>query len=397
MNQRIQPLLEEGFSFGQLFDRRKKDPEEAGKVQFRPFIKKGEPWVQLTWVYSKKVLHENLPLAETGARLATLLKETYSQGLIRGARHDYHLTALGRLKIRTAPPSVPMGPETATHNRQKTGLLQEGEPVPFLVRLGVMTPEGAVRRDRMDKFRQLNRYLELIQGSLDRLPKNRPVRIVDFGCGKAYLTFALYHALVNCRGISAEITGLDLKEDVIDFCRQVALDLGDTGLTFEKGEIRTFQEQRPVDLVVTLHACDTATDDAIVKALQWQAGELLLVPCCQHELNGKLNSASLYPILKHGILRERMAALATDALRGQLLEACGYRVRIMEFIDLAHTPKNLMIQAVRGGGGKHAWQEYCRFRDSLGLSLPYLERRLRETGLLTVPDAPIWQSSGEKR
>ncbi len=385
MRQRIQALLDEGFSYAQVFDPRKKEPDGAKKVRLTPFLRDGAPWVQLTWIYPKKATHENLPLAEAAGRLTELLTEDFSQGLIRGSLHDYHLTSLGRLKVRSAPPSVPASPgPRAGHDRAKAMLLRDGEPVPFLVRLGVMTPEGRVKKDRMDKFRQLNKYLELIQGVLDRLPTDRTVRIVDFGCGKAYLTFALYHELVCRRGLSAEITGLDLKEDVIRFCAQVARELGFTGLRFQTGDIRGYDGTETADLVVTLHACDTATDDAIVKALQWQARGILLVPCCQHELNKKLRCPPLRPVLKHGILRERFAALVTDAVRGQLLEACGYKVTIMEFIDMEHTPKNLMVEALRGGGGRQrAWEEYRTLRETLGFT-SYLEEELREKGLLSL-------------
>ena len=383
MIQRIESLLSQGFGYAQLFDPKTKTEDGPRKVQLKPFLKGGESWVQLTWVYPKKVLHENLPAGEVPQRLAELLTHQFSQGLIRGSLHDYHLTSLGRLKIRTAPPSAPAPGAVRSHDRQKTLLLREGDPIPFLVRLGVMTPQGQVKKDRYDKFRQLNKYLELIQTTLDRLPRDRTVRIVDFGCGKAYLTFALYHELVERRGMRAEIVGLDLKEDVIDYCSQVARDLGFTGLRFCKGDIRGYEETETADLVVTLHACDTATDDAIVKALQWKAAGLLLVPCCQHELNKKLSCPSLRPVLKHGILRERFAAIVTDAVRGQLLQACGYKVKIMEFIDLEHTPKNLMLEALRGGGDpRSAWEEYRQLRETLGFT-SYLEQELRDKGLLT--------------
>lgn len=380
MQQRIQAILDEGFSYAQVFDPRKKGMDSPRKVQLKPFDRAGRPWVQLTYLYEKKALHENLPLDQTASRLAQLLSQDFSQGLIRGSLHDYHLTALGKLRVRSGPPSAPAA-APAAHDRVKPMLLQEGTPVPFLVRLGVMTPEGKVKKDRMDKFRQLNRYLELIQGVLDRLPRDRTLHIVDFGCGKAYLTFALYHELVFRRGLSVEITGLDLKQDVIDFCSATADALGFTGLRFLQGDIQRYDGQAATDLVVTLHACDTATDDAIVKALQWRTQALLLVPCCQHELAPKLSCPTLHPILKHGILRERFAALATDAIRGQLLEACGYKTRIMEFIDLEHTPKNLMIEALRGGGDRNAWEEYILLRDHLGVS-SYLEAALRCAGLL---------------
>lgn len=381
MTERISALLAEGFSYAQVFDPRRGTDLEYGKVQVRPFRQGEKLACQLTYVCPRRVYHENIPLEDLAGRLTELLEKSFSQCLIRGARHDYHLTALGRLKVRVSPPSAPME-APGSHNREKDYLLKEGTPVPFLVRLGVMTPEGRVVKGRYDKFKQLNKYLELISGCVDALPRDRAVKIVDFGCGKAYLTFALYHELVVRRGLRAEIAGLDLKEDVIDFCTQVALDLGFEGLRFCKGEIKDFAPEGNVDMVVTLHACDTATDDALVQALKWQAKVILLVPCCQHEFFPQLKCDVQRPVLKHGILRERQAALLTDAVRAQLLEACGRRVKVMEFISLEHTPKNLLIQALSGGAyNRRAYEEYRALARTWGVR-PYLERRLREEGLL---------------
>ncbi len=235
------------------------------------------------------------------------------------------------------------------HNRKKKYILEEGIPVPFLIDLGVMTQTGAIVHSHYDKFRQINRFLEYIEDILPSLPTGRELRILDFGCGKSYLTFAIYYYLKILKGYPVRITGLDLKEDVIRHCNELAVRYGYDKLEFLCGDIAYYDGCSQVDMVVTLHACDTATDYALAKAVGWGAKVILSVPCCQHELNKQMKNDLLSPILHYGILKERMAALMTDGLRAQILEARGYRTQILEFIDMAHTPKNLLIRAVYNG------------------------------------------------
>lgn len=220
----------------------------------------------------------------------------------------------------------------------------------FLVDLGVQSPDGRIVRARYDKFRQINRYLEFIEDILDKLPTDRCIRIIDFGCGKSYLTFAMYYYLHQLQGRDIQVTGLDLKEDVIRHCGELARKLHYDGLEFRQGDISSFQGADQVDMVVSLHACDKATDYALEKAVKWGASVIMAVPCCQHELNGQIRCDMLRPVLKYGVIRERMAALITDALRANLLEQNGYDTQILEFIDMEHTPKNLMIRAVKTSG-----------------------------------------------
>jgi len=236
-----------------------------------------------------------------------------------------------------------------------------------------------VRAARYDKFRQLNRFLELVADVEPELPDRR-LQIVDFGSGKSYLTFALYQFLREQRGRDVHVVGLDLKEDVIAQCDALARKLGYDELAFRVGEIAGFSSDAPVDMVVSLHACDTATDDALAQAVRWEARVIMAVPCCQHELLAQMESAgTLAPMLRHGIVRERFAALATDSLRAQLLELAGYRTQILEFVGLEHTPKNLMIRAVRSApAGDAGVRAYRALRDSLGVS-PALERALAGT------------------
>ena len=233
------------------------------------------------------------------------------------------------------------------HNRKKQYLLEEGTPVPFLIDLGVMTKAGAVIKAKNDKFRQINRFLELVEDILPALPKEREIKILDFGCGKSYLTFALYYYLHITKGYTIRIVGLDLKKDVIAHCNRLAKAYGYDKLEFLCGDIAGYNKDSAVDMVVTLHACDTATDYALYKAICWGASVVLSVPCCQHEWNRQMECEALEPFLKYGIIKERMSALMTDAFRANVMEACGYKTQLLEFIDMEHTPKNIMLRAVK--------------------------------------------------
>ena len=236
-----------------------------------------------------------------------------------------------------------------SHNRTKKYVLQEGVPVPFLVDLGVMTAEGKVVKSRYDKFRQINRFLEFIEDVLPNLDPNRTNTIIDFGCGKSYLTFAMYYYLHVLKKYPIRVIGLDLKKDVIALCNRLSKKFGFGNLTFLHGDIAGYEGVDQVDMVVTLHACDTATDYALAKAVKWGAKVILSVPCCQHEVNKQIQNDLLSTVLQYGLLKERMSALLTDGIRGQLLEMSGYRTQILEFIDMEHTPKNIMIRAIWQG------------------------------------------------
>ncbi len=238
--------------------------------------------------------------------------------------------------------------------KQKNYLIPEGNPVPFMVLLGLMTSDGKVISSKHDKFRQINRFLEFIDDILPEIQKqtkNRTIRIADFGCGKSYLTFAVHYFLTEIKHLEAEIIGLDLKKDVIDYCNKIAAQLNLKGLKFDTGNIADYNYQNEPDIVITLHACDAATDFALNYAVKHGCKAILSVPCCQHELNSQLNKNSVpdefKPLLKYGIIKERFAALATDALRGEILESAGYSVQLLEFIDMEHTPKNILIRAVK--------------------------------------------------
>lgn len=237
-----------------------------------------------------------------------------------------------------------------SHNRRKRYILEEGIPVPFLQDLGVMTQEGKIVRTKFDKFRQINRFLEFIEDILPQLNKKQEVTILDFGCGKSYLTFAMYYYLHVLKHYDIRIIGLDLKADVIRHCSALAEKYGYEKLTFLEGDIADYDGVDTVDMVVTLHACDTATDYALAKAISWDAKVILSVPCCQHELNGQMKNEILAPVMRYGLLKERFAALVTDGLRAEYLEHAGYHVQVLEFIDMEHTPKNILLRAVKQAG-----------------------------------------------
>ncbi|GIP40001.1 methyltransferase [Paenibacillus sp. J31TS4] len=368
-----------------LSNPRHKDPGQASKVTVRPVLLKERQVYQFAYQVGPKVLHDNLEPAEAAEKLGSLLAGTFKQGLLQAEGTDYQVLVNKKGKatvLKKEGRASKGGTAVQSHNRKKNYLLEEGTPVPFLVELGVMTPEGKVVAAKYDKFRQINRFLELIDDVVAHLPKDRPVRVIDFGCGKSYLTFALHHLLQGRLPYPPRIEGLDLKEDVIAHCSLLAEKLGCEGLRFQVGDIGRYEETDAVDLVVTLHACDTATDAALEKAVRWGAKVILSVPCCQHELFAQVSSEALAPLLRHGILKERFASLATDAARAQLLELSGYRTQLVEFIDLEHTPKNLLIRAVYQGLPDDSQRsrledDYRSYRDALHIR-PYLERALAD-------------------
>lgn len=362
--------------FSQL---RRKDEDMPHKTAIRAIELRGALHYQFEYHGNNKVTHENVPQAEAAGKMASWLEGRYKQALFKTADADVQIlfNKKGKAAVLRKPPTSKAQSEPQQHNRQKQRIVQEGEAAPFLVELGIMAKNGQVIAKKQDKFRQINRFLEMVADVLPSLPTDREIRIVDFGCGKSYLTFALYHLLAVKLKKEISIVGLDLKEDVIAFCSELAVRLGYDRLSFQVGDIADYKERTNVDMVVTLHACDTATDAALAQAVDWGASVILSVPCCQHELFRQIANEELRPLLSHGLLKERFSALATDAVRAQLLEVLGYKVQMLEFIDPDHTPKNMLIRATAGTAAEtgRKWKEYTAFRDALQLN-PYLERAL---------------------
>lgn len=356
------------------------DKETLSKVKVRPLLMRGHLVFQAEEFAGNQAFHKNMETEEA---------ITYACSLLDGAMRQMELTSgLGTahalvskkgsltVKSRRAPAArIQADIPVLTHNRQKKYVLEEGRPVPFLADLGVMTPDGKVIRAKYDKFRQINRFLEFIEDVLPKLDKTRETAIIDFGCGKSYLTFAMYYYLKELKGYPVRIIGLDLKKDVIAHCNSLSEKFGFENLRFYHGDIATYEGVTQVDMVVTLHACDTATDYALAKAVQWGASVILSVPCCQHELNRQIHNDLLEPVLQYGLIKERLAALCTDGLRAEILENQGYRTQILEFIDMEHTPKNLLIRAVKQGKRKDNKKEIEKILEFLEVK-PTLARLL---------------------
>lgn len=333
---------------------------------------KAGPRVQFTFVEATRETHRNATFDEAAAEARALFESSYQEANLFLASADVTFKRRndGTLDVVSRKPSK-QATLPVLHNRGKQYLIPDGVPCPFLIEIGVMTREGQVRAAKYDKFRQVNRFLELVNDVLPELPKDGVLRVVDFGCGKSYLTFALHHLLTVIHQRDVEIVGLDLKREVMAHCEEVARKLDCRGLTFRVGDIAAHETGDPVHLTVSLHACDVATDAALLKAIGWGTQVILAVPCCQHEFASKMSRELLPPLQRHGILRERFASLATDAYRALLLERHGYRTQVIEFIDMEHTPKNLMLRAIRQSlSSQRAAEldiEIAAFRKSLGL------------------------------
>ena len=350
----LQEFLERQFDeelmLAVLSGQRSREKEAPSKVRIRQIELKGSVCYQASAAVGTKVLHSNYSREEVIHYVETcLLEGGFSQMQVQGRCKDgtVLISKKGKVTVKEKQHQKLEPIQILAHNRVKQYILKEGTPVPFLVDLGVMTKDGRIHRPSYDKFKQINRFLEFIEDILPALSREREVTILDFGCGKSYLTFAMYYYLKELKDYDVNIIGLDLKEDVIRKCNGLAEKYGYDKLHFLCGDIADYEGVQKVDMVVTLHACDRATDYALAKAVEWDAQVILSVPCCQHELNDQIQNELLSPVLKYGLLKERMSALLTDGIRAELLESKGYSTQILEFIDMEHTPKNLLIRAVK--------------------------------------------------
>lgn len=320
------------------------------KVKIRPVMKQDRLLFQCEEYRNNQVFHLNLEAEATSEYVENQMKVFKQMQMeTRQFRYQVLVSKKGKMTIQKRLQTAEVKEVNYSHNRAKHYILEEGKTVPFLRDLGVMTKTGEIVRTKFDKFRQINRFLEFIEDILPQLPKDREVTILDFGCGKSYLTFAMYYYLHELNGYDIRIIGLDLKTDVIEACNQLAKKYGYKKLKFLEGNIADYTGSDEVDMVVTLHACDTATDFALAKAVGWKAKVILSVPCFQHELNGQMANEVLAPLFSYGLIKERMAALVTDSLRAEYLKREGYDTQILEFIDMEHTPKNILIRAVYTG------------------------------------------------
>ncbi len=381
MNEQLKVLLQDTVDSGLyqiiLSNPRNRGESFAAKVKIRPVMIREKLLFQETVYQGTKVFHENYDNTVIIERIEERIAQEFRQCEVehRTCRAVILVSKKGKMTVKRKQAvqgqiQAQAGKLQMSHNRVKHYILEENTPVPFLIDLGVQTDDGRIVRTRYDKFRQINRFLEFIEDILPTLPKEDTVRILDFGCGKSYLTFAMYYYLHCLKEYDVEITGLDLKEDAIENCNLLSRKYGYEKLTFLKGDIADYEMKDRVDMVVTLHACDTATDYALLKAVAWNVKVILSVPCCQHEVNRQIRNKELASVLRYGIIKERMSALITDAVRAELLESQGYETSILEFIDMEHTPKNLLIRAVRRSleepdKRQRKMEEVCRLAEYL--------------------------------
>lgn len=373
----------------------KKQAGLSRRIDIRPVQVAGQARFQLTTRRENQDHHRNLTAEEAIVELEPLAGHTYLDIILQTseeeitARHSRKgACRLTRRPLTLQPSDAPAEP----HNRRREYLIPDTEPVPFLVATGVMTAEGRVKDQQRKKFRQINRYAEFIKDVASQLNPEQTLGVVDFGCGKSYLTFATHYVLTKTLNRRVSIVGLDRRQDVIDTCTRITNDLELQDIRFETGDIAGFQPDGHVHIAISLHACDTATDDALAMAASWKADVILAVPCCQHELAAKLSPKQEPVLSKHGILHERFSSLATDALRAHLMECANYKTQVLEFIDTEHTPKNLLIRSVRrpDSSGEPPDPQYSqnirRFSQQFALPPLRLQQKLEEYGLL--PSTP---------
>lgn len=340
----------------------------------------------------KQAFHENHSPEKAAGRCLELLTGGWRQLNAWGRSAEFSISVSKKGKLlfgrkNSASEQDPLKEDPReSHNRRKNYIIAEDKPFPALVDMGVFTKDGRVARPMYDKFRQINRFVEMIDDAVkDRADDGKPFRVVDFGCGKSYLTFVLYHYFTELRGMKTEMLGLDLKADVIEKCRASAEKYGYDGLRFETGDISSASVDGSIDLVVTLHACDTATDHALFNAVMRGAEMIFSVPCCQHELGGQMDPKRLSILTRYGIIKERTAALCTDAIRANLLGCCGYKTQLLEFVDFEHTPKNILIRAVKGNNSLESRRRLLAEAENIMGEFafePTLYRLLKEAGKL---------------
>jgi len=359
------------------------------KVMIKPILIKNEFFYQFEEFKDNKAYHSNLNIEEALNKIYLLL-ENFNQYMIFTKEEDIQILKNKKgFKIKS---TKNIKEEVSLeHNKNKNYILQEGEPIPFLVKLGVMGENGKIFKKSYDKFKQINKYLQFIDETVSEMKSKKlvtnSIKIIDFGCGKSYLTFALHYYFKMKNDLEFDIIGLDLKDDVMKDCNNIVDELNLKNIEFLTGDIKDFNKMKNVDLIFSLHACNNATDYSLLKAMELNAKAILAVPCCQHEFNEKISSnknSSFYEseslIGKHGILLEKFSSIATDAFRAQALELCGFKTQVIEFIDLVNTPKNVLIRGIKEKTTNESLEkklrEYNTFKDFLGIE-PILDTLLK--------------------
>ncbi|MEG2984438.1 MAG: SAM-dependent methyltransferase [Peptostreptococcaceae bacterium] len=358
---------------------------EYNKINIELKEKNNKEYYQIEKYTDKQVFHENIEKSMLNEKMIEFVNENYKQvgAWSESVTYDLKISKKGKMFLGKKK-SNNVKVANKSHNREKNYILKEGMLIQPLIDLGVFTKEGKVVNSKYDKYKQINRFIEIID---DEIKKNnyKELTILDFGCGKSYLTFVLYYYFVEIKKIDVKMIGLDLKADVIKNCNEIAKKYNYENLKFELGDINGYKYTDNVDMVITLHACDTATDYALYNAIKWNAKMIFSVPCCQHEFNSQMNSEELSLLTKYGIIKERVAALMTDAVRGNLLEVIGYKTQLLEFIDIAHSPKNILIRASKGNIVKEkrekSLQEVNNIINEFNLN-PTLLKLLKEDGLI---------------
>ena len=322
--------------------------EKYNKILFFLKENKNQEYYQIEKYTDKQVFHENIELNLLEEKLYECIGNNYKQvsAWSDNVTYDLRISKKGKVHLGKKK-SNNQNISNKSHNKEKNYILKEGMIIEPLIDLGVFTKDGKVVNSKYDKYKQINRFVEIIDHEIKK-KDYKELTILDFGCGKSYLTFVLYYYFVKIKNINVKMIGLDLKEDVIKKCNEIAKSYKYDNLSFELGDINGFKYNNKVDMVITLHACDTATDYALYNAIKWNAKMIFSVPCCQHELNSQMKSDTLSILTKYGIVQERVAALMTDAIRANILESCGYKTQLLEFIDIAHSPKNILIRASKG-------------------------------------------------
>ena len=305
--------------------------------------------LQLEYRYKRIIKHTNLVIADSKSieKAIVDLFELAKDINVVTIDENINIKVSKKFKISVNRKKTISKVISFDHNKKKEYFLDEKQKYPFLVELGIQNKDGKVVKSKYNKFKQINKYLEFIKQATTQLDSNKQITILDFGSGKSYLTFSTYYYLTEVLKMNVKIIGIDLKKEVIENCNNIAKKLNFSNLSFIYGDVIDYENKDEIDMVISLHACNTATDIAILKALGWKAKVFFAVPCCQKEVNGQLNSDFLPFMLKHGIVKEKFSTLLTDSVRSEVLEAFGYKSDIVEFISAENTPKNQLIRAYK--------------------------------------------------